>query len=66
MRMLTILILLAMGFTSHADGSDIIPRKDRVWTTSGVASRMIKALMAVNRPVPEYLKDLARAGQSGL
>lgn len=44
-----------------AAGHDIIPRKDRVWTTSGVASRMIDALMAANRPVPNYLKDIAEA-----
>jgi hypothetical protein len=42
-----------------AQGRDVIPRKDRVWTTNGVAERMVKALMAVNRPVPDYLKDLA-------
>ena len=42
-----------------AEGRDVIPRKDRVWTTSGVAERMIKALGAANRPVPDYLKDLA-------
>jgi hypothetical protein len=48
----------------NADGFDVIPRKDRVWTTSGVASRMIEALMAANRPVPEYLKDLVNAEQS--
>ena len=33
----------------NADGADVIPRKDLVWTTSGVA----------NRPVPDYLKNLA-------
>jgi len=33
MRTLTTLILL----TLDADGRDIIPRKDRVWTTRGVA-----------------------------
>ena len=45
----------------NAAGYDVIPRKDRVWTTSGVALRMIEALMAANRPVPKYLKDLAKA-----
>jgi hypothetical protein len=44
-----------------AEGYDIIPRKERVWTTRGVASRMIEALTAVNRPVPKYLKDLTKA-----
>ena len=43
----------------NADGRDIIPRKDRIWTTSGVAQRMTQALAAVKRPVPDYLEDLA-------
>jgi Thioredoxin-like len=42
-----------------ANARDIIPRKDRVWSLSGVALRAIKALEAANRPVPEYLKVLA-------
>lgn len=42
-----------------AQGQDVIPRKDRVWTTSGVADRMVKALVAVHRPVPDYLRKLA-------
>ncbi len=45
----------------NAEGRDIIPRKDRIWTTSGVASRMIEALKAANRSVPNYLKALAKA-----
>jgi hypothetical protein len=49
----------------NAAGYDIIPRKDRIWTTSGVASRMIEALMAANRPFPKYLKDLTKAEQGG-
>ena len=40
-------------------GRDIIPRRDRVWSTRGVAQRMIKTLNALNRPVPGYLGDLA-------
>ena len=43
-----------------AEGRDIIPRKDRVWSISGVASRMIEALTVANRPVPEYLKALLK------
>ena len=43
-----------------ARGKDVIPRKDRVWTTGAVAKRMIKALMAVDRPVPDYLVNLAQ------
>lgn len=42
-----------------ANGRDIIPRKDRVWTTRGVAQRMVKALEALKRPVPDYIEDLA-------
>jgi len=38
------------------DGKDVIPRKDRIWTAGGVAQRMIEALTAVHRPVPDYLK----------
>jgi len=44
----------------NAEGLDVIPRKDRIWTTSGVASRMVDALKAVNRSVPEDLKALAK------
>ncbi len=43
-----------------AEGRDIIPRKDRIWTLSGVASRMVEALTSANRPVPKYLKDLTQ------
>ena len=43
-----------------ARGNDVIPRKDRIWTTRGVAARMIEALTAVGRPVPDYLKNLAQ------
>ncbi len=42
-----------------AEGRDVIPRRDRIWTTGGVASRMIEALRAANRPIPPYLIDLA-------
>lgn len=42
-----------------ADGRDIIPRKDRVWTTRGVAQRMVKTLETLSRPVPDYLEALA-------
>ena len=45
----------------NAEGHDVIPRKDRIWTTGGVASRMIEALLAVDRPVPQSLEDLAGA-----
>jgi len=60
MRMLIILFSLQVIRFIDSSGSDIIPRKDRVWTTDAVASRMIDALIAANRPVPEYLEDLPR------
>lgn len=40
-------------------GKDIIPRKDKVWTTEAVAGRMIEALRSANRKVPKYLEALA-------
>ncbi|MEM9282203.1 MAG: VPGUxxT family thioredoxin-like (seleno)protein, type 2 [Verrucomicrobiota bacterium] len=43
---------------------DIIPRKDRVWTLEGIASRMIAALEAANREVPNYLRALS--GTAGI
>ena len=46
-----------------AEGRDIIPRKDRIWTIGGVASRMIEALMAANRPTPQYLRVLTQDQQ---
>ena len=65
MRVLAIFIILAIG--AVAFGRDIIPRRDRVWTTSCVAARMIEALKAANRPVPDYLKALGRkASNSGV
>jgi hypothetical protein len=42
-----------------AEGRDLIPRKDRIWTTGGVAFRMVEALKAAGRPVPSYLENLA-------
>ena len=40
-------------------GEDIIPRKDQVWDTSGIAARMIATLTQSKRPVPAYLTLLA-------
>lgn len=42
-----------------ADGKDLIPRKDKVWTLAGIAMRMIDALKAAKRPVPKYLEVIA-------
>lgn len=41
------------------DGTDVIPRKDRVWSVQGTASRMVQALEASKRKVPEYLRLVA-------
>jgi hypothetical protein len=42
------------------DGAnDIIPRRDRVWDTGGIAERMIVTLEKAKRPVPAYLRLLA-------
>ena len=48
----------------NAEGKDIIPRKDVVWTLDGNAKRMVETLKAAGRPVPEYLQSLAYTGQS--
>ena len=48
-----------------AKGKDVIPRKDRVWTTGGVYARMTKALEAVKRPVPDWLALAALENSSG-
>ena len=43
----------------NSQAEDIIPRKDRVWDTTGIAERMIAALTQAKRPVPGYLTLLA-------
>lgn len=53
-------------------GNDIVPRKDRVWTTGGVAARMIETLEKREREVPTYLRtvqataDLSSTGIAAL
>ena len=42
-----------------AAGKDILPRRDRIWKAGAVASRLIEAIEAANRPVPEYLRVAA-------
>jgi hypothetical protein len=42
-----------------AAGSDILPRKDRVWETGPLSERMIAALQKAKRPVPPWLTLLA-------
>lgn len=39
-------------------GSDLIPRRDRVWETGPLAQRMAEALKAAGKPVPESVQDL--------
>ncbi len=41
-------------------GRDIIPRRDRVWTTTALADRMIEALKVSKRSVPKYLELIAQ------
>ena len=44
-----------------AEAKDIIPRKDRVWTTGALAARMVSSLKKHSREVPETLSRLATA-----
>ena len=39
-----------------AGGADILPRRDRIWSTGDVAARMVEALEAADREVPHYLQ----------
>ena len=43
----------------NSSEEDIIPRRDEIWTISGVASRMIETLAKIERTVPLYLQALA-------
>ena len=38
------------------DGAELLPRKDRVWSSGAVAGRVLAALEANDRKVPAYLK----------
>ncbi len=42
-----------------ATRQDLIPSMARVWTTHGIASRMIEALLTAKRRVPTYLRVVA-------
>ncbi|MDA7921344.1 hypothetical protein N9B73_06270 [Verrucomicrobiales bacterium] len=44
-----------------ADGSDIIPCNDRVWTMKGLAKRISEVLKKTNRPVPAALLALTHS-----
>ncbi len=43
-----------------AEASDVIPRKDRVWTLQPLAARMVEALETAKRPVSKELRKLAQ------
>ncbi|MCA8957249.1 MAG: hypothetical protein KDC87_14330 [Planctomycetes bacterium] len=46
-----------------AAGRDWIARRDGVWTPAGIAARMVEALRAARRSVPQYLELLAAEGR---
>jgi len=39
-----------------ADGRDLIPREDQVWTVPALAARMVKALDVARQPAPAELR----------
>ncbi|MAG58542.1 MAG: hypothetical protein CMJ83_19815 [Planctomycetes bacterium] len=43
-----------------ASGADVIPRRDRVWTTAGVADRMLRALEKDGRKIPPWFSAFAK------
>jgi len=40
----------------NASGKDLLPRRDGVWDTHGIAERMIASLRAAKEEVPSYLE----------
>jgi len=48
-----------------AEGRDLIPRKDRVWSIPALAGRMIDSLKQAKRPIPASLYPLAGHKVSG-
>ncbi|MEL6431622.1 MAG: hypothetical protein AAFU73_20390 [Planctomycetota bacterium] len=48
-----------------ADGDDLIPREDGIWTLGGQLERMVRALEAADRPVPRWLRTRAAETASG-
>lgn len=44
---------------------DVIPRKDRVWKTGPLLSRMVEALQAADREVPRWFSTVAAETRSG-
>lgn len=49
-----------------SNGKDLIPRKDKVWTTAPLIDRMILALKQSKRPIPRYLSLLQTEHSTGL
>ncbi len=43
-----------------ADGSDVLARRDGIWSTPAVAARLVEALAAAKRPVPAWLTGVAQ------
>lgn len=48
-----------------ADGNDIIPRKDRVWTTGKLAARIAEALRQRQVDAPRWLQAIVDEGRLG-
>jgi peptide methionine sulfoxide reductase MsrA len=44
-----------------SSGQDVTPRKDRIWTTVGIADRMLKTLKTSKRAVPFYFDAFVRS-----
>src|SRR5688572_13808527 len=40
----------------NAAGEDVIPRREGIYSIHGIAARMVDALYATRRPLPEYFK----------
>lgn len=41
------------------NGSDLVARRDGIWSSAAVAQRLVETLAAARRPVPSYLANLA-------
>lgn len=48
-----------------SDGKDVIPRKDRVWSTAQLLPRMKAALEGHGSSVPHWLSTVAEEAGSG-
>lgn len=47
-----------------ASGADVLPRRDEIFTTEAVATRLAAALTAAGRPVPAYLRLAAEEARA--